>query len=162
MQPPILARIFLLCLITFGIAYASEPAPSSVYEDKQFIIDERASIKRLSAEWADSLNTKNPTRAAALYENHIVVYATYEPKIDNYNDLVEYFTQLVNKENFRMEFNKENIRIFGPTAVNSGFYTFYYVEEGQPKKIPARFSFVYSLTPVGWKIVDHHSSVLPS
>jgi len=42
-------------------------------------------------------------------------------------------------------------------AVNSGLYNF--VTEG--KTINARFSFVYQNGNDGWKIVSHHSSVMP-
>jgi len=42
-------------------------------------------------------------------------------------------------------------------SLNSGLYNF--VTEG--KTINARFSFVYQKGNDGWKIVSHHSSVMP-
>src|SRR6516225_5537244 len=35
------------------------------------------------------------------------------------------------------------IRVYGNTAVNSGYYTFSYTKDGETKSIPARYSFTY-------------------
>jgi len=50
---------------------------------------------------------------------------------------------------------------YGHTAINTGYYTFSYVKDGETKTIPARYSFVYVKSDRGWLIVDHHSSAMP-
>ena len=35
------------------------------------------------------------------------------------------------------------IRVYGDTAVNTGYYTFSYTKDGETKSIPARYSFTY-------------------
>ncbi len=47
------------------------------------------------------------------------------------------------------------------TAVNTGYYTFSYVQNGEAKTLPARYSFTYVQSGDHWLIVDHHSSAMP-
>jgi hypothetical protein len=52
--------------------------------------------------------------------------------------------------------------VYGNTAVNTGYYTFSYVNDGETKSLPARYSLTYVKNGERWLIVDHHSSALPS
>ena len=54
-----------------------------------------------------------------------------------------------------------NIRVYGDTAINTGYYTFSFLKDGESKSLPARYSFVYVKRNGDWKIVDHHSSKVP-
>jgi Domain of unknown function (DUF4440) len=51
---------------------------------------------------------------------------------------------------------------YGDTAVNTGYYTFAYLKDGEMKNFPARYSFTYVRNGDRWLIVDHHSSAVPS
>ena len=53
------------------------------------------------------------------------------------------------------------VRVLGNVAVNTGYYTFTAMRNGQPDPRPARFSFTYRLRDGKWLIVDHHSSSVP-
>jgi hypothetical protein len=61
-----------------------------------------------------------------------------------------------------VSFGEQLIRVYGDTAVNTGYYTFSYTKDGETKSIPARYSFTYVLDGNDWKIVDHHSSAMPA
>ena len=52
--------------------------------------------------------------------------------------------------------------MYGNTAVNTGYYTFSYAKDGETKSLPARYSFTYVKNGERWRIVDHHSSAMPS
>jgi uncharacterized protein (TIGR02246 family) len=54
------------------------------------------------------------------------------------------------------------IRVYGNTAINTGYYTFSYVKDGETKTIPARYSFTYVKDGDRWLIEDHHSSAMPA
>jgi hypothetical protein len=54
------------------------------------------------------------------------------------------------------------VRVYGNTAVNTGYYTFSYTKDGETKTIPARYSFTYVKDGDTWVIVDHHSSSVPA
>jgi hypothetical protein len=53
------------------------------------------------------------------------------------------------------------IRIYDATAVNTGYYTFSCVKDGEIKSLPAHYSFTYVKRGENWLIVDHHSSAMP-
>ena len=61
-----------------------------------------------------------------------------------------------------MTFGEQLIRVYGTTAVNTGYYTFSYVKDGEPKTLPARYSFTLIKDGDNWMIVDHHSSAMPA
>jgi uncharacterized protein (TIGR02246 family) len=76
--------------------------------------------------------------------------------------LNDYFANLTQKHNLRCVTNQLTSRLYGDTAVNTGFYTFMYQDQGKEVKIPARFTFVYRKIGEDWLIVAHHSSVVPN
>ena len=41
----------------------------------------------------------------------------------------------------KVSFGEQLIRVYGNTAVNTGYYTFSFVKDGEPKTLPARYSF---------------------
>ena len=61
----------------------------------------------------------------------------------------------------RILFGEQRIRVYGATAVNSGYYTFSFTKDGEAKTLPARYSFTYVKSGDRWLIVDHHSSAMP-
>jgi hypothetical protein len=70
--------------------------------------------------------------------------------------ILEYFEGLL-KSPVEVQIVSEHPHIFESSAVNSGLYNF--ITDG--KIINARFSFTYSKNDVKWKIIAHHSSILP-
>ena len=56
--------------------------------------------------------------------------------------------------------NEEHVREFDDAAVNGGFYTFFFAENGTAVRIPTPFGFVYEKTPAGWMSVVRHLSKL--
>jgi hypothetical protein len=61
-----------------------------------------------------------------------------------------------------VKFGEQLIRVYGDTAVNTGYYTLSYTKDGETKSIPARYSFTYVKDGNDCKIVDHHSSAMPA
>ena len=62
----------------------------------------------------------------------------------------------------KVTFGEQLIRVYGDTAVNTGYYTFSYVKDGEAKTLPARYSFTFVKDGGNWMIVDHHSSAMPA
>ena len=111
--------------------------------------------KSISA--VQSGDTKQVTN---LYLDNGILLGTFSNKERVGHELIlEYFENLL-KSPVDVEVVSENPHVFGSDAVNSGHYNF--VTNG--KTINARFSFVYHKEgePTDeWKIVSHHSSVMP-
>jgi hypothetical protein len=65
--------------------------------------------------------------------------------------------------NLKVAFGEQLIRVYGTTAVNTGYYyTLSFVKDGEPKTLPARYSFTFVKDGPNWMIVDHHSSAMPT
>jgi hypothetical protein len=62
----------------------------------------------------------------------------------------------------KVTFGEQLIRVYGNTAVNTGYYTFSYRRDRQTATLPARYSFTFVKKDEKWMIVDHHSSTIPS
>ncbi|MBW1778896.1 MAG: DUF4440 domain-containing protein, partial [Deltaproteobacteria bacterium] len=75
-------------------------------------------------------------------------------------EIRDYFVHFLEKKPIG-KIIEENVRIFEDLAVHSGLYDFSVEEAGIRKTIPARFTFVYRKDASGWRILEHHSSVLP-
>ena len=62
----------------------------------------------------------------------------------------------------KVQFGEQLISVYGDTAVNTGYYTFSCVKDGETKNWPARYSLHYVKDGDRWLIVDHHSSAMPA
>lgn len=99
-----------------------------------------------------------------LYAPDAVLWGTVSEQLrvtpQEIEDYFEYFARL---PDLKVSAYKPNIRIFGNTAINDGYYNFTFtLPDGTTETKKARYSFVYRKNREGnWEIIDHHSSVLP-
>ncbi len=142
---------YLWTIFLVFFAFAAQAATDSTLE-----------IKNLGQQWATALASGNPEKIAMLYDPEAFVYATYHTKIATRPELIAYFKKLMKLPDLKVTFNQQNVRVFWGTAINSGLYTFSYKENNKTVNVPARYTFVYILSPAGWVITEHHSSVLPA
>jgi uncharacterized protein (TIGR02246 family) len=121
-------------------------------------------VAAATAQWATMFVDDNPDRILALYAPDAVLWGTLSPTVrQGPAALREYFVAAFKVlPGHRVSFGEQLIRVYGKTAINTGYYTFSYVKDGETKSIPARYSFVYVKTDRGWLIVDHHSSAMPT
>jgi len=110
--------------------------------------------------WINAVESGDPKQVVNLYLDDGILLGTFSNKERVGHELIlEYFENLL-KSPVDVEVVSENPHVFGSSAVNSGHYNF--MTNG--KTINARFSFVYHKEdePTDeWKIVSHHSSVMP-
>ena len=111
----------------------------------------------LLQKWTGAIKNGDPKQVTKLYHETGILLGTFSPKerVGHYL-ILEYFESLL-KSPVEVQVVSEHPLVFGSVAVNSGLYNF--ITDG--KTINARFSFVYSKNDDGWKIISHHSSVLP-
>jgi len=95
--------------------------------------------------WATVFADNNPDTMLPLYAKDAVLWGTLSPTIRSDAAAVKaYFVgafQALPKAT--VKFGDQLIRVYGNTAVNSGYYTFSYTKDGETKSIPARYSFTY-------------------
>ena len=114
-------------------------------------------VSELLQKWVGAIKSGDPKQVTNLYHDDGILLGTFSNKQRVGHDLIlEYFENLM-KSPVDVEIVSEHPHDFESAAVNSGLYNF--VTNG--KTINARFSFVYNKDNDEWKIVSHHSSVMP-
>jgi uncharacterized protein (TIGR02246 family) len=125
--------------------------------------DAKDDVKAATQAWADAFNARSIERTAALYAPDAAFWGTTSQTLrDTPAAIREYFGNMPTTPQTRVTFGESRIRVYGDLAINTGYYTFSGVRDGQPTSTPARFSFTFRLRDGRWWIVDHHSSALPA
>ena len=107
--------------------------------------------------WVDKIRTNDPKQVVDLYHNDGLLLGTFSDKERVGHDLIlKYFENLF-KSKVDVEIITQHKYETESLVTNSGFYNF--IVDGKTKN--ARFSFVFIKTDDDWKILSHHSSVLP-
>jgi hypothetical protein len=121
-------------------------------------------VARAVEKWTTVFAENNPDSIMALYSKDAVLWGTLSPTVrSDPAALKAYFVgafQALPKAT--VKFGDQLIRVYGDTAVNTGYYTFSYTKDGETKSIPARYSFTFVKDGSDCRIVDHHSSAMPA
>ena len=116
-----------------------------------------STTSELLQKWVTAIKSGDPKQVTSLYHSDGILLGTFSNKERVGHELIlEYFENLL-KSPVDVEIVSEHPHVLELAAVNSGLYNF--VTNG--KTINARFSFVYHKNNAEWKIVSHHSSVMP-
>ena len=111
----------------------------------------------LLQKWVSAVKNGDPNQVTSIYHEDGILLGTFSNKERVGHKLIlEYFENLL-KSPVEVQIISEHPHVYVDSAVNSGHYNF--VTNG--KTINARFSFVYMTDGVEWKIISHHSSVMP-
>jgi len=107
--------------------------------------------------WVDKIRTNDPKQVASLYHDDGLLLGTFSDiERKGSNLILEYFENLL-KSDVDVEIVTQHKHETDSLITNSGLYNF--IVDG--KTVNARFSFVFMKTGNDWKILSHHSSVLP-
>ncbi len=125
--------------------------------------DDKQDVAAAATKWAEAFSAETPDRIVALYDREAVLWGTLSPKRrDNSEAIRDYMVNAFKAlPDHKVSFGDQLIRVYGDTAINTGYYTFTYTKGGESKSLPARYSFVYRKRGGQWMIVDHHSSAMP-
>ena len=107
--------------------------------------------------WVEKIRTNDPKQVASLYHNDGLLLGTFSDIERKGHELIlDYFENLL-KAQVDVEIVTQHKHESDSIITNSGLYNF--IVDG--KTVNARFSFVFIKTDNDWKILSHHSSVLP-
>ena len=107
--------------------------------------------------WVDKIRTNDPTQVVHLYHDDGLLLGTFSDKERiGRNMILEYFENLL-KSKVDVEIITQHKHETESLVTNSGLYNF--IVDG--KTVNARFSFVFIKINDDWKILSHHSSILP-
>jgi uncharacterized protein (TIGR02246 family) len=113
--------------------------------------------------WAQALGEDDPDKVLPFYAEDAVLWGTLSPKVRaDRAEVRDYFVSAFKiLPGLKVAFGEQLIRVYDNAAINTGYYTFNYVKDGEPKTLAARYSFTYLNKGGSWMIVDHHSSAAP-
>ena len=107
--------------------------------------------------WVDKIRTNDPKQVASLYHHDGLLLGTFSDiERKGYDLILQYFENLL-KSKVDVEIVTQHKHESDSIETNSGLYNF--IVDG--KTVNARFSFVFIKVDDDWKILSHHSSVLP-
>jgi uncharacterized protein (TIGR02246 family) len=122
----------------------------------------RDQVAAATAAWRAAYDSRDPARIVAMYDSEAVLWGTTAKTVaPNPTAIAEYFKDAGQRPNARVAFGEQHIRLYGDVAVNTGYYTFSDVRNGQAVSRPARFTMVFRNRDGKWLIVGHHSSLVP-
>jgi uncharacterized protein (TIGR02246 family) len=122
-------------------------------------------VASATEEWATQFSADTPDPLLALYDKEAIVWGTRSKTLSPDQAAIrEYFaTAFRVLPERKVSFGEQRIRVYGDTAINTGYCTFLLVNrEGKATTAPARYSLVYVRRDGKWLIVDHHSSPMPA
>jgi uncharacterized protein (TIGR02246 family) len=127
-------------------------------------VEPKEEVAQTTMAWGRALGEDDPDKVLPLYSEDAVLWGTLSPTVRaDRAALRDYFvTAFKVLPSLKVTFGDQLIRVYDGTAVNTGYYTFSYVKDGETKSLPARYSFTYVKRGDAWLIVDHHSSAMPS
>jgi uncharacterized protein (TIGR02246 family) len=128
--------------------------------------DDQGDVAAAMSMWQDYLakgSTEDPGEILMLYAEDGVLWGTISSeRRDDPAAIRDYFVNAYKAlPNLTVAFEDPYIRVYGDTAVNTGYYTFSYEKDGATQSLPARYSFTLVKRDGDWQIVDHHSSAMP-
>jgi len=119
-------------------------------------------VAAATAAWRAAYDSRDPARIVAMYDSAAVLWGTTAKTVaPNPTAIAEYFKDAGQRPNAKVAFGEQHIRLYGDVAVNTGYYTFSDVRDGQAVSRPARFTMVFRNRDGKWLIVGHHSSLVP-
>jgi uncharacterized protein (TIGR02246 family) len=114
------------------------------------------------AHWMRVVCSGSPDAVLALYTPNAVLVPTYSRRVlQGHRELRAYFQRFLGGKPGLCG-RIDSVINQGPVV--SGIYTFQWTPQVgvRPQQAQARFTFVYTPTPEGWRISTHHSSGMPT
>ena len=115
-------------------------------------------VSSLFDQWNTAIKTKDPAQVLELYAPNAVLLPTLSNTVcDTPEKITTYFNHFLAKGP-EGKIDDSHTRHLGDIAIHSGIYTFTFSDQSSAT---ARFTYVYQHVDNNWKIIEHHSSLLP-
>lgn len=111
--------------------------------------------------WNNALQTGDAKKVAAMYAEDAILLPTVSnlPRTTP-AEIEDYFKHFLQKKPYGII--KQRIVKQGCNKLtDAGIYDFEVVSDGKKEVVPARYTFIYEYRNDQWKILHHHSSMMP-
>ena len=156
--------VLAVCAMLFAGCVAAVPCgaqTAAVFPEKCVVAAgaTELDIAALFDRWNEALRSGDPAKVANLYAERSILLPTLSntPRLTR-GEKVDYFRHFLERRPSG-EIVMRQISIGADIAVDTGLYTFHYATTGE--SVRARYSFTYRWNGDNWRIVSHHSSVMP-
>jgi uncharacterized protein (TIGR02246 family) len=126
---------------------------------------EQDAVEAIATKWMALVTSGRPTAGTEvtdLYTKDAVLMGADSTEMRNSpEEIRSYFNTFTRLPNLAITGYSGSVRVYGDSAVETGYYTFAYNKGEKRETVPARFSIHYRRVNGEWKINDHHSSRLP-
>jgi len=111
--------------------------------------------------WNNALQTAKATNVADLYADDAILLPTVSnvPR-NSREEIIDYFDHFLEKKPFGVV-KQRNVKKGCNKLTDAGVYVFRLTANGVTQEVNARYTFVYEFKQGGWKIIHHHSSMMP-
>ena len=120
--------------------------------------------RNIPGNWLKAVNEGDLNAIMECYDEKAILFATFESKpLTTTEEIRNYFVGFTAREGagVRLEDGTLEFHDYGQEGyLATGFYEFYYLENGEEVCHPARFSFAVKIDQMQ-KIKHHHSSTIP-
>lgn len=145
-----------------GHALQDQPVDTATANEKTFCqpADQKL-VEDLFNKWNQALQTYDAGKVAELYADDAVLLPTVSnvPRTSK-AEIKDYFEHFLEKKPFGI-IKQRNIKKGCNKITDAGIYDFEVEADGRKSVVPARYTFVYEYRNNEWKIVHHHSSMMP-
>jgi hypothetical protein len=116
------------------------------------LVDQKEEVAAATLAWGQALGEDEPEKVLPFYSDDAVLWGTLSPTVrSDRSALRDYFVAAFTVlPGLKVAFGDQLIRVYGNTAVNTGYYTFSYNKDGETKSLPARYSFTYLKNGERW------------
>jgi len=120
-------------------------------------------IKEALDKWLKTVSKGSSKDVSSLYSKDGILVGTVAQKLKRgRGNIKSYFDHFLKKENLSGEIDTMEVQDIGCAVIVSGFYTFFWDEDGSKKATKARYTIVLRKRGDGtMEILHHHSSVQP-
>ncbi|MCW7752703.1 DUF4440 domain-containing protein [Desulfobotulus sp. H1] len=155
-----LSVLMLSALVMTGCTL--HPQPSTPTDGIRYEICQTISeteIADLFQRWNESLTSGNPSIVTALYAKNSILLPTLsnQPRL-SVSEKEDYFRHFMEKRP-KGNIDQRHIIPGCNMALDAGLYTFTFAATGE--QASGRYSFLYRWDGTDWRIISHHSSLMP-
>ncbi len=110
-------------------------------------------------EWKSCFDNKQLDKIVKLYSSKAILVSTFDSILEGHEKIKDYFKGLFDKDNLKVEFlEKPHVGKVGELTIFTGTYEFSFREDGELKKVKARYSILCQRIKGRYKIIKQHSS----
>ncbi|CAB3791293.1 hypothetical protein LMG28614_03278 [Paraburkholderia ultramafica] len=158
-------KILIAAAFVFSsVAFANDVQVPKVYHEIATApaAPRESEIASLFDRWNAALATGDADTVTKLYAPNAVLEPTVSNEVRTTTDGIrDYFVKFL-KMKPQGTINVREIRLLGDSAaLDTGVYTFDLIKNGTHQKVQARYTYVYQKVDGNWKILNHHSSMMP-